>query len=89
MLSRTSLSCCGVKDVSNVNGGNSATRPRQSGPSMAMKVSKPKKNNNKNDCHFIHLKNVKAMGMVISIMGAETESLHSKALFAVSFLLKV
>ena len=43
MLSRTSLSCCGVKDVSNVNGGYSLMRPRQSGPSMAMKVSKPKK----------------------------------------------
>ena len=35
------------------------------------------------------LKNVKAMGMVISIMGAERESLHSKSLCAARFLLKV
>ena len=62
MLSRTSLSCCGVKDVSNVNGGYSATRPRQSGPSMAKKVSKPKKNNNKNDCHFVYFEECQSNG---------------------------
>ena len=51
MLSRTSFSCSGVKDVSKVNGGYSVTRLRQSGPSVSSKTSKAgkikKKNKNK------------------------------------------
>ena len=63
MLSRTSFSCSGVKDVSKVNRGYSVTRLRQSGPSISSKTSKAgkiKKNKTKRKekRHFMTLKNV-------------------------------